>query len=286
MLSATRAALTARPLFVASVPDAFGRRGGCYVRGYTDAELELMIHAASSGGKLDAQRLRQVQLAAVLLSGPAPDSPRLLGPEPQPTREQVAMVAKFPPQSLDRLVQISDNLVGLTVELQLALRQGETFLGDDPADAESPNAAIPEPLRVVDLGALAAEPLGCEPAEDVFGSLGGIYVREYDTAEAARWELLGQRGRHRSPRRVRWAKLAACLMLGPEPDSPRLIGDGQAVTAEDLAWVSRYVWPGEQLRLGRMADVLSGWSADTEARLATAEVPLPGASSATGASTG
>lgn len=280
---ADRAALEERPLSVARVPDAFGKRGGCWIRGYRDSELEKFIGAATRGGKVDGTRLQAVQLAAVMLASGDPDGPRLLGPEPEPTKEQVAKVGEFPPAGLARLVQLSDDLSGLTADLQLAIRDGATFLPDEPAyEAEEAGE-----LELVDLAALSGRSLQTVYA-DVFGPLGGVWVREYEAAEQAAWELLGVRGRTPNLRRRRWAKLAAVLVCGPEPDSPRLIQthtEPGTVTTVDMTWIGTHLRPGEQVQLERMADALSGWAPETEARLAEAEVPLIGSSSGSGAST-
>lgn len=278
----TREALSARPLPVARVAAAFGARGGCYVRGYTDAELERFCHAATRGGQLDGDLLRQVTLAQCLLASPAPDGPRWLGPEPEPTREQVARLAELPMGSLARLEQIADDLAGLTAELQVALAGGATFLSDDPT------LPLPEgEFRLASLDELLSEARGVGLAASVCGELGGLWVRAYTAAEKSAAERLGTRGRERSPRRARWALLADCLLTGPEPDSPPLV-DASLPAAERMAWVARHLWPGEQLRLERCADVLSGWGPAEAEILRTSEraVPLASTPSDSGLSTG
>lgn len=279
----TQAALEARGIDVARVPDAFGARGGCYVRGYTAIELELMVGAATKGGTLNLAELNRVQLAQCLLKSPDQPWQRLCGESVNPTRAELKKIDQVPPAAVPRLVQISDSLCGLTSELKVALFSGETWLDDEPEVSED------DDLMVVDFEQLSARGLAVKPS-DVFGELGTVWVREYTAKEASAWERLATRGKTTSPHRLRWAKLAACLLLGPTPDSPRLVGpstgSGQAdVTAEDLTWVGTHIRHGEAMQLERMADALSGWSADTEARLAKSELPLPGGCSGSGAST-
>lgn len=265
----TRAALESRPLRVASVPNAFGRRGGCYVRGYTDRELERLVHTATLGGQVNGQRLKHAQLALVLLRGPEPDAPRLFGDEPYPTRDQVKQAGQLPPGGIDPLVEVSDGLAAWSIEAKLALLGGETGL---PASEDAAIAPDATEVCLPELDSLFGDELAVVPA-DVFGELGEVFVREYGAAELARWEVVAVRGRSATPRRMRWAKLAACLLTGPNADSPRLIGEGEKVTGDDLAWIAEHIWTGELMRLERMADALSGWTAEIESTLAD-ELPL------------
>lgn len=277
----TRDVLEQRGIDVARVRDAFGARGGCYVRGYTALELELMVAAATRGGELDINRLNRIQLAQCLLKSAERPWQRLCGDTEHPTRDDLKKIDLVPPAAVPRLVQISDDLCGLTSRLKVALFSGETWL-DEPANPEV--ADDDDDLIVVDFEQLSARGLAVKPS-DLFGELGTVWVREYTAREAAAWERLATRGKTTSPHRLRWAKLAACLLLGPTPDSPRLVGSGDDVAAEDLTWIGTHIRHGEAMQLERMADALSGWSADTEARLANSELPLPGGSSGSGAST-
>lgn len=276
----TREALEARRLEVAWVPEVLRGRGGCWVRGYTDGELELMVRAATRGGRVDGGQLQQVQLAQCLLSGPDPESERLLGPGKAPTSEELAAVAALPPGAASRLMALSDRLAGLEFPT------GEVSPADgastSPA-ASSEGAAGEAAPELLDLRALVGRAFETELVAGVFGELGGIWVREYSVAEMETFRRLGVLGRTPSLRRQRWAMLALVMQRGPSPDSPRLVGEGAAVRPEELEWVARYVRTGEQLRLARVVERLSGWSEETEARLAESQLPLTGEFSATGA---
>jgi len=131
---ASRAAVQdAREPEVIFVEDAF-LAGGAYVRGYKAAELDRWRTAAKRFGGKNANAvgewIMRLQFAACVLTGPAPElhiegegdeavvfaeieSLTLLEPMYQPTDTDLKALAEdVPPGSLQRLVLISDALVG------------------------------------------------------------------------------------------------------------------------------------------------------------------------------